>query len=46
MPSECPTASCELAERDGPYVTYAGSPISQGESDFLPKGVCPYKAGL
>ncbi|KAL7749834.1 ribonucleotide-diphosphate reductase subunit rnr1 [Sorochytrium milnesiophthora] len=29
-------ASCELAERDGPYETYAGSPISQGilQPDF------------
>ncbi|XP_028404847.1 ribonucleoside-diphosphate reductase large subunit-like [Dendronephthya gigantea] len=24
------TASCELAEKDGPYSTYEGSPISQG----------------
>lgn len=23
-------ASCELAERDGPYETYEGSPVSQG----------------
>jgi ribonucleoside-diphosphate reductase subunit M1 len=23
-------ASCELAQRDGPYETYAGSPVSQG----------------
>ena len=23
-------ASCELAERDGPYSTYKGSPVSQG----------------
>jgi ribonucleoside-diphosphate reductase subunit M1 len=22
--------SCDLAERDGPYETYAGSPVSQG----------------
>jgi len=25
-------ASCELAERYGPYETYAGSPVSQGVS--------------
>ncbi len=24
------SASCELAERDGTYETYAGSPVSQG----------------
>ena len=24
------TASCELAERDGPYETYEGSPVSKG----------------
>ncbi|PNW74518.1 hypothetical protein CHLRE_12g492950v5 [Chlamydomonas reinhardtii] len=24
------STSCELAERDGPYETYAGSPVSQG----------------
>ena len=23
-------ASCELAERDGPYQTYEGSPVSKG----------------
>lgn len=23
-------ASCELAERDGPYETYAGCPVSKG----------------
>lgn len=23
-------ASCELAERDGPYETYEGSPVSKG----------------
>ncbi len=23
-------ASCELAERDGPYSTYEGSPVSKG----------------
>jgi ribonucleoside-diphosphate reductase alpha subunit len=27
-------ASCELAERDGPYETYAGSPASHGELQF------------
>jgi len=27
-------ASCELAERDGPYETYAGSPASRGQLQF------------
>ena len=27
------TASCEIAERDGPYETYEGSPVSEGVSD-------------
>merc|ERR1711881_772793 len=27
-------ASCELAERDGPYETFAGSPASKGELQF------------
>merc|ERR1711896_73141 len=27
-------ASCELAEQDGPYETYAGSPASKGELQF------------
>lgn len=27
-------ASCQLAERDGPYETYEGSPISQGHLQF------------
>merc|ERR1711976_775909 len=27
-------ASCELAERDGPYETFAGSPASQGKLQF------------
>jgi len=27
-------ASCELAERDGPYETYQGSPMSQGKLQF------------
>jgi len=27
-------ASCELAERDGPYETYEGSPASKGELQF------------
>merc|ERR1712054_367923 len=27
-------ASCELAERDGPYETFAGSPASQGQLQF------------
>jgi ribonucleoside-diphosphate reductase subunit M1 len=28
------TASCDLAERDGPYSTYEGSPVSQGQLQF------------
>ena len=27
------TASCELAERDGPYETYKGCPVSKGVSE-------------
>merc|ERR1719326_889201 len=27
-------ASCELAEREGPYETYSGSPASKGELQF------------
>merc|ERR1719497_226180 len=27
-------ASCELAARDGPYETYAGSPVSKGQLQF------------
>ena len=26
------TASCELAQKDGPYDTYEGSPVSKGVS--------------
>ncbi|GLI66679.1 hypothetical protein VaNZ11_010610 [Volvox africanus] len=38
------TASCELAERDGPYETYQGSPVSRGILqpdmwDIKPSGV-------
>lgn len=29
------TASCELAERDGPYETYKGSPVSKGVSNHM-----------
>ena len=35
------TASCELAERDGPYSSYEGSPISQGQFQFDLRGVTP-----
>ncbi|CAM9791980.1 unnamed protein product [Discosporangium mesarthrocarpum] len=28
------TASCELAQRDGPYESYEGSPLSKGEFQF------------
>ncbi|KAA1475695.1 ribonucleotide reductase alpha subunit [Dentipellis sp. KUC8613] len=33
--------SCELAERDGPYETYEGSPASQGQLQFDLWGVTP-----
>ena len=35
------TASCELAERDGPYSSYEGSPVSQGLFQFDLRGVAP-----
>ena len=34
-------ASCEIAERDGPYETYEGSPASQGIFQFDMWGVSP-----
>jgi ribonucleoside-diphosphate reductase subunit M1 len=34
-------ASCELAARDGPYETYAGSPVSQGLLQYEMWGVTP-----
>jgi ribonucleoside-diphosphate reductase alpha subunit len=34
-------ASCELAERDGPYSTYAGCPVSKGILQFDMWGVTP-----
>merc|ERR1711942_654201 len=34
-------ASCELAEVDGPYSTYEGSPVSQGKLQFDMWGVTP-----
>merc|ERR1719169_414220 len=34
-------ASCEIAERDGPYETYAGSPASEGRLQFDLWGVTP-----
>merc|ERR1712194_558618 len=34
-------ASCELAERDGAYETYAGSPASQGKLQFDLWGTTP-----
>ena len=37
------TASCELAERDGPYPSYEGSPASQGQLQFDMWGVTPTK---
>ncbi|CAG9467672.1 unnamed protein product [Pedinophyceae sp. YPF-701] len=33
------TASCEIAERDGPYSTYEGSPVSKGVLQFDMWGV-------
>lgn len=35
-------SSCELAERDGPYETYQGSPVSNGILQFDMWGVKPY----
>ena len=35
------TASCELAERDGPYETYSGSPVSEGILQYDMWGVTP-----
>lgn len=40
-------ASCELAEKYGPYETYAGSPVSKGELQFdmwkvTPPGQCDW----
>lgn len=34
-------ASCEIAERDGHYSTYPGSPASQGQLQFDMWGVTP-----
>merc|ERR1719464_699335 len=34
-------ASCELAERDGPYETFAGSPASKGQLQFDLWGCAP-----
>lgn len=34
-------ASCEVAQRDGPYSTYAGSPVSKGIFQFDMWGVTP-----
>lgn len=34
-------ASCEIAQRDGPYETYEGSPASQGIFQFDMWGVSP-----
>eukprot|EP00421_Protoceratium_reticulatum_P021328 CAMPEP_0168378118 /NCGR_PEP_ID=MMETSP0228-20121227/11174_1 /TAXON_ID=133427 /ORGANISM="Protoceratium reticulatum, Strain CCCM 535 (=CCMP 1889)" /LENGTH=87 /DNA_ID=CAMNT_0008391131 /DNA_START=26 /DNA_END=286 /DNA_ORIENTATION=- len=34
-------ASCELAARDGPYETYAGSPSSKGQLQFDLWGLTP-----
>lgn len=31
-------ASCELAERDGPYETYPGCPVSKGVSHLIVLG--------
>lgn len=34
-------ASCELAERDGPYSSYAGSPVSKGQLQYDMWNVTP-----
>jgi len=34
-------ASCELAERDGPYTTYEGCPVSKGQLQYDMWGVTP-----
>merc|ERR1712130_574271 len=34
-------ASCEIAEVDGPYSTYAGSPVSKGQLQYDMWGVTP-----
>ena len=35
------TASCELAEKDGPYESYPGSPVSKGILQYDMWGVTP-----
>lgn len=35
------TASCDLAQKDGPYQTYEGSPMSKGQMQFDLWGVTP-----
>jgi len=35
------TASCELAQEEGPYETYEGSPISKGQLQHDMWGVTP-----
>lgn len=35
------TASCELAEENGPYETYAGCPVSRGMLQYDMWGVTP-----
>lgn len=37
----CMEASCEIAQKDGPYSTYAGSPVSKGIFQFDMWGVTP-----
>jgi len=37
--------SCELAERDGPYASYAGSPASQGQLQYDLWSVTPVSEG-
>ncbi|EDQ88439.1 uncharacterized protein MONBRDRAFT_37398 [Monosiga brevicollis MX1] len=34
-------ASCEIAQRDGPYKTYEGSPVSQGTLQYDMWGITP-----
>lgn len=35
------TASCELAQEEGPYETYEGSPVSKGQLQYDMWGVTP-----
>ena len=39
-------ASCEMAQRDGPYETWVGSPAQQGKLQYDLSGVVPLGLGL